>query len=290
MKLRAGQEPSSRGENGTSKKLLTSILLFKTKFFAPMSTSASNSSLPAELDPTALLEEFPTRRAGHAAFSAPELRAVLALLDAYVASTSKRTAPTKPQLTAAVISLLPPSANSLSSKWSKNQLAYAMRKWIVEAEALGPEHKQYDLFLEVRTSSADPKMLDHTVFILEDDGSVATFSVASPQPIDPPASATEGESSAQVEENAEEPGTENNVHDGALATDLFSPNSIATSASSFVRHLNELVESTEPALAAIETFPHPRVGNSSATNVAPDDQPAVPGSEFLLPAITVVPL
>ena len=60
-----------------------------------MSASASNSSLSPEIDAIKLLIEFPTRRAGHVAFSAAELRAVLALLDAYVASTSKRTAPTK---------------------------------------------------------------------------------------------------------------------------------------------------------------------------------------------------
>ena len=130
-------------------------------------------------------------------------------------------------------------------------------------------YKQYDLFLEVRTSSTDPKMLDHAVFILEDDGSVATFSVASPEPVDSHAAAAAEESSV----HAGETGTVDDPREGALANDLFSPNSIATSASSFVRHLNELVDATDPALAAIQTFPHPRVRSSPLGEPEPQTAP-----------------
>ena len=134
-----------------------------------------------------------------------------------------------------------------------------MRKWVVEAEALADVHRQRDLFLEVSTNAADPKTLDNNVFILEDDGSVATFSVASPQTEISTAAVVAPDDSAQVSETI----VEATGHSESIGTDLFSPNSIATSASSFVRHLNELVEGTEPALAAISTFPHPRVGNST---------------------------
>ena len=133
-----------------------------------------------------------------------------------------------------------------------------MHKWVVEAEALADVHKQRDLFLEVSTNAADPKTLDNNVFILEDDGSVATFSVASPQPEISAAAVVAPDGSAQVSGTIVE-GTGRSEGPGP---DLFSPNSITTSASSFVRHLNELVEETEPALAAIPTFPHPRMGNS----------------------------
>ena len=87
-----------------------------------------------------------------------------------------------------------------------------------------------------------------------------TFSVVSPQPEVPTAAVVRSAPAdsahactgfAQDGGGSEGPGP-----------DLFSPNSIATSASSFVHHLNELVEETEPALADIPTFPHPRVENS----------------------------
>ena len=257
---------------GTLLKSLTSTLKTKTEFFVLMAAASSNATVSAEHTAVSLLCEFPVRRAGRRDFSANELRLVLALLDTYVASTSKRTAPTKVQLAAAASSLLPPGSNALSSKWSKCQLAYATRKWVVEAESLDSSHKQCDLFLEVRTSDTDPKALDHNVFILEDDGSVTQFSVASPQPVSTLASGNGTSESAQPR-SADGGGS---AQVPASPTDLLSPNSIATSASSFVRHLNELVESTEPALAAIETFPHPRVGNSPPEEAEPGP-PAGPG-------------
>ena len=254
-------------------KSLTSTLKTKTEFFVPMAAASNNTPDSAEQTVVSLLCEFPTRRAGRRDFSTDELRLVLALLDTYVASTSKRTAATKVQLAADASSLLPPGSNALSSKWNKCQLAYTTRKWVIEAESLDSSHKQRDLFLEVRTSDTDPKALDHDVFILEDDGSVTQFSVASPQPVGAPASGNETSESGRIRsidggDSAQVP---------ASPTDLFSPISIATSASSFVRHLNELVESTEPALAVIETFPRPRVGNSSPKDLAPD-QPTEPGA------------
>ena len=237
-----------------------------------MAAASSNVSAPTEQNAVSLLCEFPKRRAEHGEFSTQELRPVLALLDAYVASSSKRTAPTKSQLKAAVTSLLPPNSTALSSKWNKCQLAYATRKWIIEAEELDPAYKQRDLFLEVRTSATDPKALDPNVFILEDDGSVAQFSVASPQPIGGSATRAIAGGPAQTRSSNEA----ESQQDTRPASDLFSPSSIATSASSFVRHLNELVDSAEPALAAIDTFPHPRVGNSSTGALEPE-QPAGSG-------------
>ena len=245
-----------------------------------MAAASANTSETTEQTAVSVLCEFPARRAGHKDFSAEELRLVLALLDTYVASSSKRTAPTKSQLAAAASSLLPPGSSALSSKWNKCQLAYATRKWVVEAESLGGSHKQRDLFLEVRTSDTDPKALDHNVFILEDDGSVAQFSVSSPPPVSAPVPRTEDGGPGEFRSSNEG----ENDPDLAPATDLFSPNSIATSASSFVRHLNELVESTAPALAAIETFPHPRVGNSPTGDLGPAPS-TVPGAKFALWAI-----
>ena len=262
VRLRAAS-PLQNEQLSTLVKLIDNLILSLSEFFARLPTSdmATIESVIAELSTQErgcqILEQFPKLREQKLSLSHTELQRVVGLLDKFIASDNSRSAPTKKQLWGAVNSLLPPSATTkLSSKWDKSQLAFALRQWVMEAIALSEGQSQTDLFLEVKTSDVDPKEIAHDVFILDDDGSVATFSVTAPSPSIPVAKLIDVSEPPLPKRGTCPP------EPTASSADLFSPESTATSASSFVRQLNELVDITDQDLAAIPTVPHPRVRNS----------------------------
>ena len=110
-------------------------------------------------------------------------KAILDLVNAYIAAPTSKAPPSKDLLSEAVQSLLP-AGNHLARKWRKEQLATVLLKWTVQALRLRPFAQQKFLLVQVRVSDTDPKKMAHACF-LQEQGSVniAAFTLVSPSPV-----------------------------------------------------------------------------------------------------------
>ena len=72
----------------------------------------------------------------------------------------------------------------MARKWRKQQLATVLVKWAVQALRLRPFDAQLDLRVRVSVSDTNPKEMNHTCFLEDEDtGNVAAFSLDSPSPV-----------------------------------------------------------------------------------------------------------
>ena len=180
-----------------------------------------------------ILVNLAARRQRSRVLSKSELRLIANLLQNFIDSATLRTAPTKSQMLVAVSALLQTPGN-VSSKWSKPQLAEVLMRWTNEALSLSPPSLQSKLFVALKSFKGKRKNVDLStaIFIEDDDGSVATFSISSP-------------SSAQrisTPLNLSQRCVDFDLVDGlsAVSRPPQTPNSISTSASSFARRLDQI--------------------------------------------------
>ena len=134
------------------------------------------------------------------------------------------------------VSALLQSPGNVSSKWSKPQLAEVLMRWTKEALRLSPPSLQSRLFVQMKSFRGKRKNVDlsDAIFIEEDDGSVAEFSIASPdaaRQISTPLSLSQRR-------------VDFDLADGLSLTPkpFQTPNSISTSASSFARRLDQVAD------------------------------------------------
>lgn len=187
-----------------------------------------------------ILVNLAARRQRSRVLSENELRLISDLLQNFIDSATLRTAPTKSQMLVAVSALLQKPGN-VSSKWSKPQLAEVLMRWTKEAMSLSPPSQQSKLFVELKSFKGKRKNVDLStaIFIEDDDGSVATFSISSPssnQRISTPL-------------NLSQRRVDFDLVDGlsAISRPPVTPNSISTSASSFARRLDQVASFSELA-------------------------------------------
>ena len=71
----------------------------------------------------------------------------------------------------------------VSPKFNKPQLAAVLQRWVQEALLLDPSTDQNKLYVEIKSMKQKQRQVDLTkaIYIEEDDGSVATFAISSPQ-------------------------------------------------------------------------------------------------------------
>ena len=150
---------------------------------------ATNSSPPLTLSDTfsstveqqiRALVSLPEKRALKDDMTTRELLLIAKLLDTFDASSSRRAAPSRAQLSNAVSALIHPDGAKLSNKWSKPQLVQVLRHWIREAQNLLQLEEQSDLYVALTKSKSKPKQMRHSVSLVSDDGHVQTLSVVSP--------------------------------------------------------------------------------------------------------------
>ena len=250
-------------------KLCVSLLEEKIKFFAAM--DASVPTLSPTQDAVNLLVSLPAKRAQSVILAHSELSQIRDLLCEYDSSSSRRAAPSKAQLHAAVSALLHPKANKLSQKWNKGQLAAVLGRWVQEALSIQKPELQLKLCLEINPAGQrEPGVL----YIEEDDGSVATFAINSPNK---PARETirmRNVPTPPTDVDDEDPShvpTPSTSEIGPLGT----PSSVATSATSFMRQLDEVAGPNGFLAATPGTVSNPPgVGNSSSVENASQEVPA----------------
>ena len=182
-----------------------------------------------------ILVNLAARRQRSSVLSKNELQLIIAdLMKNFINSSTLRTAPTKSQMLVAVSALLQTPGN-VSSKWSKPQLAEVLMRWINEASSLSPPSLQSKLFVQMKSFKGKRKNVDlsDAIFIEEDDGSVAEFSISSP--------AARRHISTPL--NLSQRRVDFDLIDGLASTPkpFQTPNSISTSASSFARRLDQVV-------------------------------------------------
>ena len=201
-------------------------------------------------DAVNILLALPDKRKAGVLLSSAELEQVESLLRSFVSSPNPRAAPSKLQLHAAVSSLLHSSSAKLSQKWNKTQLSTVLHRWVAEALELDDQSLQPALVLEIRTSKKGKNKLAHEIFVEEDDGSVATFKISSPE-----------KASASSRPPTRTPGAVAPPSEAEIGP-LGTPSSVATSATAFMRELSDLAVGAD--LAAMNQTPtHPGVEDSS---------------------------
>ena len=159
------------------------------KEFFDMSTmndtaeSQSPPVLSPDQDAVQLLLALPSRRHQRQVLDQGELKQIGKLLTEFINSPARRTAPSKAQLTVAVNALLPSIEMHVSPKFNKPQLAAVLQRWVQEALLLAPSTDQNNLYVEIKSMKSNTRKVDLTkaIYIEEDDGSVATFSISSPE-------------------------------------------------------------------------------------------------------------
>ena len=149
----------------------------------PTDTSQKPATTP-EQDAVNVLLNLPNYRRQRLALTQQELKQVDKLLQDFLMSPARRTAPSKPQLTVAVDALLPSIDMHVSPKFNKPQLAAVVQRWVQEALLLDPTTDQNKLYVEIKSMNSAQREVDlsKAIYIEEDDGSVATFAISSPEP------------------------------------------------------------------------------------------------------------
>ena len=130
------------------------------------------------------LTDLPLKRDINQLLNNERLVIVGKLLRRFLSSTNSRAVPSKDVLHKAVSALLEPSAKKLSPAWKKDQLAQVMLEWIRQALLLTDMDDQTKLFVRVHGPAGSKRSLSHETVFLKgelEDGSVAGFSIASPQ-------------------------------------------------------------------------------------------------------------
>ena len=130
----------------------------------------------------------------------------------------------------------------VSSKFNKSHLAAAIYRWLQEAILLNPPSAQSKLFIEMKFIKGSRKNVDlsHSIFVEEDDGSVAALSISSPSARARPAD-QEVPLSQPMSDFLQDFSTTPNPLEQT-------PLSIATSASSFARRIDRIA--SDQSLAA----------------------------------------
>ena len=234
------------------------------------------------------LESFQHLRNVKQPFDLETLENVGELLENFIKSPNNKTPPGKRPLRSATAALLHPNARPLSEKWTKPQLAAALQQWVMQALLLPEPHLQNNLYLEIIRSSTKPKHCEHTVFREDEDGSIASFALASPELPAKKSQKRKGKPKAKKAKSKETPASA--LPSAAPAESGVSPVSLH-SASSFMRELEDLAKDVETVhLANSEgDSPDPGVpiehGFSSATTEVEDLDAVVP-----LASKTPVPL
>ena len=209
-----------------------------------------------------ILSSLAVRRHTKSVLDSDELKQVEALLQNFIKSPALRTAPSKNLLMAAVNALLPQGATLVSSKFNKPQLAAVLQRWVHEAELLAQPEMQNKLYIEIKLLTGSKRDIDlsQAIYIEEDDGSVAAFSISSPD---------HTTSDNQLEVPLTNPGSflaELSMTPRPIGG---TPTSIATSASSFARQTN--------GAASLQTLAATRVSNPG---VPEETAPTPRGSSF----------
>ena len=132
------------------------------------------------------IKALPVKRGAGTALTKKSLKALIRLLQAFLASANNRSAPGKNELFAAVQSLVKPDSRRLSRQWDKTQLALALFRWVHEALNLGPEHSQSELTIVINAETNDPSLLGHSIYLYDEvAGATETIAVQSPSPVKP---------------------------------------------------------------------------------------------------------
>ena len=221
--------------------------------------------LSPDQDALALLDSLGFRRRSNSMLSPDELKQIEQLMKTFIDSPAQRTAPSKNQMMAAVNALLPKGATLVSPKFNKSHLAGAIYRWTQEAALLSPPSLQPKLFIEMKFIKGSRKQVDlsQAIFVEEDDGSVAALSISSPTTRRPSSSAEIPLSQPMSDFLRDFSATPNRLGQ--------TPLSVATSASSFARHIERIA--SDQSLAATpdvapgvdgETAPHPRTPPTGA--------------------------
>ena len=156
--------------------------------------------------------------------------------------------PSKQQLMCAVSALLP-VPGKLSKKWDKTQLATVLSRWLTEALTLSPISSQKSLMVEISTRKGTHKAMEHEIFLEEDDGSVSTLSINSPAAKTPRPRVPH---KPQSDTNDAELAMDGLAISGPCAA---TPNTILSSASSFMRQIAEVSDLAPLAATPLQTDP-----------------------------------
>ena len=125
-------------------------------------------------------------RARNSPLPAEKISEFLRVIVQFENSENRRFPPTKAQFTQAVQSIIMEGDGKLSPQWNKQQLAACLTRWLTEALALEPFNRQPDLFAKVQISKRNPKELEHSVFLVdEDSGNISTFEIRTPATTSP---------------------------------------------------------------------------------------------------------
>ena len=192
------------------------------------------------------IRALPETRKAKQVVSPKELDCLIMILQEFLASAKRTTPPTKSVLRRAVLSLMQ-QGTVLSRQWDKTQLALVVLKWAVSSLRLRPLEDQTHLFVEVRVSSEDPKVIAHKCCLRDEiSQEVLAFSIASPSP-----------SKKRAPRNPEAGG----LAEGAEPPSATSFDDSDEFDAEFLREIDELANHAD--LAAIPVnFYTPRVGNS----------------------------
>ena len=204
-----------------------------------MASSPENNDLndrkAMELRAEKCVSNLVNARAKNVPLCATDISNFLRVIVDYGNAKSKRFPPTKEQFSRAVNAILMAGDTKLSPQWNKSQLAACLTRWLNEA-LLIPFNKQADLFAKVQSSKRDPKELEHSVFLVdEDSGNVSTFEILTPS-TNPPTTPRASPSPSLTSKAGDE---------------------------GFLAELDRLMNS--PSLAAIPVIPTPRVETAPQT-------------------------
>ena len=145
------------------------------------STPAKQTNAYSEEKALSAIDALPEYRESKTPLTGVELKMIAQLLKSYLESPSRRTKPTRPQLSKAVKALLEKGSRPLSQTWNKTQLAVALLHWLEVAAKLAKSTEQPETFLVVSYQKDSPSVMDHQIKTKSESGEqVEILQISSP--------------------------------------------------------------------------------------------------------------
>ena len=191
-----------------------------------------------------------------------DLKGLIHVVHSYLQSAKKKTPPSKALLRKAVLALMQ-EGTVLSRQWDKTQLALIVLKWAHTALKLALPEEQPNLFVQVRVSDDNPKVLAHKCCLRDElSEEVVSFSIASPSPV----------KTTPLAAPSEEPLPDGGMRSSAeFSSPAFDNN--------FLQEIDDLAKQAD--LAAIPVlFYTPRVSNSQNSDDKSPGEPVGPDPGF----------
>ena len=145
------------------------------------STPAKQTNVYSEEKALSAIDALPENRESKKPLTGVELKMIAQLLKTYLESPSRRTKPTRPQLSKAVKALLEKGSRPLSQTWNKTQLAVALLHWLDIAVKLAKPTEQPETFLVVSFQKDSPSVMEHQIKTKSESGEqVEILQISSP--------------------------------------------------------------------------------------------------------------